>query len=161
MNEELDKPFRAEEIITALLQICPIKATRPDGFPVAFFQKHYKSVSKGVLTTCLNILNEGDNIAPIYHTYIALIPKVKKPRQVTKFRPISLYNVIYRIITKTIANRCKHMLHNIISQIQSAFIPGRLIMDNVVISYKCLYKIKLNKGKKKKKRAGSFKVSYK
>lgn len=114
-----------------------------------------------MLTTCLNILNEGDNIAPIYHTYIALIPKVKKPRQVTKFRPISLYNVIYRIITKTIANRCKHMLHNIISQIQSAFIPGRLIMDNVVISYKCLYKIKLNKGKKKKKRAGSFKVSYK
>ena len=67
-------------------------------------------MNKGVLTTCLNILNEGDNIAPLYHTYIALIPKVKKPRQVTEFRPISLYNVIYRIIAKTIANRMKPIL---------------------------------------------------
>lgn len=116
-------------------------------------------MNKGVLTTCLNILNEGDNIAPLYHTYIALIPKVKKPRQVTEFRPISLYNVIYRIITKTIANRCKHMLHNIISQTQSAFIPGRLITDNVVIGYKCLHKIRLNKGKKKGQVALKFDIS--
>lgn len=108
-------------------------------------------MSKGVLTNCLNILNEGGNIAPLNHTYVALIPKVEKPRQVTEFRPISLCNVIYRIITKTIANRLKHMLHNIISQTQSAFIPGRLIMDNVVITYKCLHKIRLNKGQKKKK----------
>lgn len=109
-----------------------------------------------MLTTCLNILNEGGNIAPLNHIYIALIPKVEKPRQVTEFRPISLCNVIYRIITKTIANRLKHMLHNIISQTQSAFIPGRLITDNVVIGYKCLHKIKLNKGKKKG--ASSFKT---
>lgn len=40
MSEELDKPFSAEEIITALIQICLIKAARLDGFPAAFFQKH-------------------------------------------------------------------------------------------------------------------------
>ena len=102
-----------------------------------------------MLTNCLNILNEGGNIAPLNHTYVALIPKVEKPRQVTEFRPINLCNVIYRIITKTIANRLKHMLHNIISQTQSAFILGRLIANNVVIGYKCLHKIRLNKEEKK------------
>ena len=158
MNEELDKPFNAEEIITILSQMCLTVVPRPDGFPAAFFQKHFKSVSKWVLTTYLNIFNEGDNIAPLNHTYIALIHKVEKPRQVIEFRTISLCNVIYKIITKTIVNRLKHMLQNIISQTQSAFIPGRLIKDNVVIGYECLHKIRLNKGEKG---VGSFKAWYK
>lgn len=127
MNEQLDKSFIEEEVSAALAQICPTKAPGPDGFPMAFFQKHWKSASEGVLTTCLHILNEGGNIAHLNHTYIALIPKVEKPRQVTKFRPISLCNVIYRILAKTMANRLKYMLHHIISPTQSDFIPNRLI----------------------------------
>ena len=133
MNEELDIPFIVEEISAALSQMCPIKAPEPDGVPVAFFQKHWKSVSKGVLPTYLHILNEGGNIASLNHTYIALIPKVEKPRNVIEFRAISLCNVIYRIIVKTIANKLKYMLHDIISQTQSTFIPNKLITDNVVI----------------------------
>ena len=39
MNEELDKPFSTEEIITALSQMCPTKAPRPNGFPTVFFLK--------------------------------------------------------------------------------------------------------------------------
>lgn len=101
-----------------------------------------------MLATCLHILNERGNICLLNHTYIALIPKVEKPRYVTEFRHISLCNVIYRIITKTIANRLKYMLHDIISPTQSAFIPSRLITDNVVIGYECSHKIKLNKGRK-------------
>lgn len=57
-------------------------------------------------------------------------------------------NVIYKIIAKTIANRLKEILHLIISHIQSAFIPGRLITDNIIIGYECLHKIRLRKSKK-------------
>lgn len=64
------------------------------------------------------------------------------------FRPISLCNVIYRIIAKTIANRLKEMLHLVISHTQSAFIPSRLITDNIIIGYECLHKIRLSKSKK-------------
>lgn len=110
MNEILDQPFSEDEISAVLFHMCPTKALGPDGLPAAFFQKHWKSVGKRVLTTCMHILNDGGSIAPLNHTLIALIPKVKKPRKVTEYRPISLCNVIYRIVTKTIANRLKQIL---------------------------------------------------
>lgn len=80
-------------------------------------------MSEGALTTYLHILNKGGNITSLNHTYIALIPKIEKPRKVIEFRLISLCNVVYRIIAKTIANRLKQMLHHVLSPTQNAFIP--------------------------------------
>ena len=148
MNDQLIQPFTKEEIVEALIQMCPTKAPGPDGLPATFYQKHWNSVSRGVVNTCLHILNEQGTITSLNHTHIALIPKVKQPGKVTDFRPISLCNVIYRIIAKAIANRLKHHLHNIISPSQSAFIPNRLIADNIIIGYECLYKIRHCKGKR-------------
>ena len=96
----------------------------------------------------MHILNEGGTIAPLNHTFIALIPKIEKSRKVTEYRPISLCNVIYKIVVKTIANRLKHVLHHIISPTQSVFIPKRLSSDNIIIGYECLHKIRFSSGKK-------------
>ena len=98
----------------------PTKAPGPDGLLVVFFQKHWNSVSEGVIATCLHILNDRGNIAPLNHTYIALIPKIANPKTVMEYRPIILCNVIYRIIAKTIANMLKQILDHIISPTQSA-----------------------------------------
>lgn len=72
MNSQLDQPFTEADITETLSQMHPTKAPGPDGLPTAFFQKHWKSVSKGVTATCLHILNDEGNIAPLNHTYIAL-----------------------------------------------------------------------------------------
>ena len=148
MNESLGEPFTAEEVLEALSQMCPRKAPGLDGLPAVFYQKHWHSVKEGVLTTCLHILNSQGTISPLNHTYIALIPKIEKPRKVTDFRPISLCNVIYRIVAKTVVNRFKLILHKIISLSQSAFIPNRLITDNIIVGYECLHKIRHCKGKR-------------
>ncbi|KAH9680916.1 reverse transcriptase domain-containing protein [Citrus sinensis] len=148
MNDFLEMPFTPEEVEEALTQMCPTKAPGPDGLPAVFYQKHWQTVKQGVLSTCLHILNNQGDVAPLNHTYIALIPKKGKPRKVTNFRPISLCNVIYRIVAKAIANRLKHVLPNIISPMQSAFIPNRLITDNIIVGYECLHKIRHCKGRK-------------
>ena len=94
------------------------------------------------MKTCLHVLNDGGDIAELNRTLIVLIPKAENPRKVTEFRTISLCNVIYKIITKSITNRIKTILDRIISMFQSAFIPQRHITDNIVVSYECLHQIR-------------------
>lgn len=149
MNGQLKDPFISKEIATALSQMCSTKAPGPDGLPTVFFQKHWQSVREGVFTTCLHILNRQGNPALINHIYLALIPKISNPKKVTNYRPISLCNVVYKIVAKILENRIKPIISQIISPTQSAFIPNRLITDNVIIGYECLHKIRHNKSKRK------------
>lgn len=76
------------------------------------------------------------------YTFIALIPKVKSPTLVSEYKPISMCNVIYKIIAKTLANKVKGVLPAIISQQQSALIPERLISDNILVAYEVLHPMK-------------------
>ena len=74
-------------------------------------------------------------------TTIVLIPKVAHPENLTEFRPISLCNVVYKIVSKCLVNRLRPLLEELISPNQSAFVPRRMIMDNAIIAFECLHLI--------------------
>lgn len=145
MQNELSQPFTEEEVTTTLNQMHPCKASGPDGMSALFFQKFWSVVGKSVIHSTLNVLNNGASPATLNHTFIALIPKFKHPRTPTEFRPISLCNVSFKIITKTIVNRLKRFLPLIIDPSQSAFVPGRLITDNALLAYEVFHYMKHNK----------------
>ena len=65
--------------------------------------------------------------------FLALMPKEKGATSFDRFRPISLCNIGYKIITKVIANRLKDVLPRIIPKNQGGFIKGRYIADNIVL----------------------------
>ena len=70
----------------------------------------------------------------INKTLIVLIPKVEHPDSLRLYRPISLCPVIYKTITKIVANRLKGILPDLIGPMQTSFVPGRHITENIIIA---------------------------
>ena len=147
MNESLMKPFTAEEVREALFMMGANKAPGLDGLTAGFYQYHWEELGPGVTAAVLDFLNGGDMPECINRTRIVLIPKVKHPQEMKDFRPISLCNVVYKICSKVLANRLRGFLDDIVAEEQSAFVPSRLITDNVLVAYECTHYLQRKRGK--------------
>jgi hypothetical protein len=139
MNMVLDRAFTPEEVGTTLFMMHLGKAPGSDGFNVGFFQRYWGTFKESVTMAVLDFLNGGEMPEEVNRTLLVLIPKVANPQQLSQYRPISLCNVLYKICSKSMAIRMRGFLDEIISEEQSAFVPGRLITDNVLIAYECIH----------------------
>ena len=120
----------------------PTKAPGPDGMNPLFFQKYWHIVGTDVSDAILDCINSGKFLQSINFTHITLIPKKKNPDLMSNFRPISLCNVIFKLVLKVLANRPKRILGRIISNCQSGFVAERVITDNILISFEILHYMK-------------------
>lgn len=142
MNVELTRAYTAKEVEQAIKQMKSMTALGPDGMPPLFYKSFWTIVGQDVTNACLSALNSSSLPSNINHTFITLIPKMKSPTSAKDFRPISFCNVLYKIISKTIANRLKNSLPKLVSESQSAFMSNRLISDNILIAFETLHHLK-------------------
>ncbi|XP_042969107.1 uncharacterized protein LOC122301794 [Carya illinoinensis] len=154
MKIKLERSFIAKEIGMALKQMSPFKSPGPDGYSAGFYQEHWKIVGQDVSVALLEFLNSEKMPWDLNHTHIVLIPKVNSPTSIHDFRPISLCNVAYKLISKVLTNRMIGVLKKVVSWNQSAFLPNRFITDNIMVAYELLHTMH----SKKKGREGSMTI---
>lgn len=145
-NDNLVRPILLDEVKAALFSMHPDKSPGPDGLSPDFYQKHWDVVGDEVVSFCQNFIVSGRLPARANDTHIVLIPKVKSPSLMSEFRPISLCNVLYRILAKVLANRMRGLLNVLICSSQSAFIPGRSIVDNILIAFESAHTLNRQRG---------------
>jgi hypothetical protein len=138
-----------EEVIETLKDMKRNASPGPDGFNVEFYIATWDWIGKDVMQLVRNFFQTGVMPAHINDTHIALIPKKLVPLVPADYRPISLCNVIYKIIAKCIANRLKPHLPDYIHPSQQAFIEGRRISNNIIIAQEITHSFALNSWKGK------------
>jgi len=149
MNGMLISPITKEEVQQAVFQMGASKAPGPDGLSGLFYQSQWHLIQEDIFQMVDSFFRDGSFDPRLNETFITLIPKVANPESITKFRPISLCNFNYKVITKVMANRLKPWLPSIISQEQSAFVADRQIQDNIFIVQEVLHQLRVRKRRKK------------
>ena len=144
-----------EEIRDGLWSLKAFKAPGLDGLHAGFFQHFWADVKNSICKEIKEVFRNG--IIPSYlnETLVTLIPKCQSPETLNNYRLISLCNLVYNIISKIIMAHIRPLLADLISPVQSAFVPGRRGMDNVLIAQELLYSLD-----RKKEKWGTWQSSW-
>ncbi|GJT29586.1 RNA-directed DNA polymerase, eukaryota, partial [Tanacetum coccineum] len=152
---ELEIPISKEEIRNAVWGCGENKSPGPDGFTFEFFRKYWHIVGTDFCLAVEWFFNHDSFSVGCNSSFIALIPKSLDPKLVSDFRPISLIGSVYKVITKILQNRLSFVISDLISDVQSAFLPNRQILDGPFILNDLLARCHF-----KKQSAMVFKVDF-
>ena len=136
-----------EKIKSALWSLKAFKAPGPDGLHVGFFQRFWLIVGKSVIDVIKKIFTKKTVPDYLNRILIALIPKIQSPETLSNYRPISLCNTVYKIVTKIIVARLRPYLDKLISLLQTAFVPERKGIDNAIIVQEIVHTFSKKKGR--------------
>ena len=148
MNRSLTALPRESEIHAAVLSINGGKAPGPDGFSAKFYQAYWHIIKADVVRDITQFFASGYLHPQQNESNIRPIPKGSGPRRVVDYRPIALCNTHYKIIAKILSHRPRPLLPDLISVSQSAFVAGRAIGDNVLITHETLHYLRTSEAKK-------------
>ena len=136
-----------EEIKQALFSMKPLKSPGPDGFHPIFFQKAWEITGDAICQNIQRWFAECNIPEDLCQALICLIPKQTSPETIKQFRPISLCNTMYKLVTKILVNRLKPLIPAWISQNQNSFIKGRGPDINLVVASEVLHSMNKKRGK--------------
>jgi hypothetical protein len=114
----MEVPVTRSEIQKVIFSMNPNKAPGPDGFSAGFFQKGWSVIGDDFCDAILEFFLHGKLLKEVNSTILTLIPKKKNASSMGDYRPIACCNVVYKCITKILANRLMKGLDEVVSSNQ-------------------------------------------
>jgi hypothetical protein len=140
-NDILTAVFTEEEVFEAISQMEHNKAPGPDGFPAEFYKQFWETIKHDLMNLFM-LLHQGDlHLYKLNFGVITLLPKKEDAVQIQQYRPICLLNVSFKIFTKVGTNRITGIAHKVIKPSQTAFMPGRHILEGVVVLHETIHEL--------------------
>ena len=130
----LERKMTEEEVWGAVKECGNNKSPGPDGFTARFIKKFWGILKEDLMKVFDWFWEKEYLSAGCNASFLTLIPKVANPVDLNDFRPISLIGILYKLISKVLAERLKKVTGRVISNVQSAFVKGRPILDGVLIA---------------------------
>ena len=121
------------------------KAPGPDGFLVEFYQVFWNLIKDNLMALFTDFHKEDLNLYSLNFGIITLIPKIHEATKIQQYRPICVLNVSFKFFTKVGTNRLNKVAQAVVSPTQTAFMPGRNIMEGVVILHEIIHELHTKK----------------
>jgi hypothetical protein len=144
-NRILVEEFMEDEVRKAVFQMEHNKVSGPDSFLVEFYQVLWDLI-KNDLMALFTKFHKGN--LPLYSLNfrtIILLPKSAEATRIHQCRPICLLNVSFMIFMKVITNRLAGVAQRVIQPNQLTFLPGRNIMEGVIILHENIHELRRKK----------------
>eukprot|EP00253_Pinus_taeda_P006614 PITA_06614 len=129
-----------DQYIKEIIKNIPRMVSREDNFnlnkPITEAE-----VSMGILEVVEDSRRSKSILKVLNNSFISLIPKQDLALTPNKFRPIALCNVVYKIISKVLANRLKPLRPSLISGEQPSYVKGRQILDNIIQAHEVVHSL--------------------
>jgi hypothetical protein len=140
-NNILITDFTEKEVHEAIMQMEKNKAPGPDGFPAEFYQSFWEIIKHDFLALFADFKQGRLPLHNLNFGNIILLPKKENAIQIQQYRPICLLNVSFKIFTKVGTNRIMGIAHKVIRPTQTAFMPGRHILEGVLVLHETVHEI--------------------
>ncbi|KAK1284460.1 hypothetical protein QJS10_CPB21g01596 [Acorus calamus] len=147
MAERLVRPFTEQELERAVKSLSSNKAPGPDGYPGEFYKRFWPHLKRDLFQAVQYFYWNAKMPISWGSTHVALIPKIKNPRSLKEYRPISICDTKYKILSKMLVSRLKEVLSHIIGREQGAFIPGRSIHAHLLLVQDMMHSLRQRSGR--------------
>jgi mannosylglycoprotein endo-beta-mannosidase len=144
-NEILIADFTENEVREVVFQMEHNKAPGPDGFPVEFYQVFWGVIKDDLLAMFHEFHKDNLDLFSLNFGIITLIPKIENATKIQQYIPICVLNVSFKIFTKVGTNRLNKVAKTVVSPTQTALMPGRNIMEGVVILHETIHELHTKK----------------
>nr|GEY93995.1 RNA-directed DNA polymerase, eukaryota [Tanacetum cinerariifolium] len=130
---DLESPITNDEIRSVVWGCGEDKSPGPDGFTFDFFRKFWSIIGPDFCLAVEWFFQHHSFSKGCNSLFVALIPKTNDPRFVSGYRPISLIGSLYKVVIKVLVTRLSLVISDLISDVQTTFLPNRQILDGPFI----------------------------